>query len=273
MKKNFKIGIALGSGGAKGLVHIGVLQVLAENKIPISHVSGSSIGSVIGGLYALGISPYDLEKKSVSFGGKSKKDFLKLSINSKSIYDIKNIHDKLLILYGDKKFDDLKIPFYPVATDLITGDKIVFDSGKLIDAVEASSRIPVYFEPLEKNDSKLVDGGLISPIPIDVLKDKCDFVIAVPIITFNKKKLPNYKLKIANVLNRSLSIITNVVLKYELKASKPDFIIPMENLHEYGGFDFHKAKELIEIGRNTAIKFMPELKKKIREKEKKLNIK
>ena len=273
MKKNFKIGIALGSGGAKGLVHIGVLQVLAENKIPISHVSGSSIGSVIGGLYALGISPFNLEQKAINLGGTSKKNYLKFKLNSRSLYGVKSIHDKLIQLYDDKEFKDLKIPFFAIATDLITGEKVIFDSGKLIDAVEASSRIPVYFEPLEKNDSKLVDGGLISPIPVDVLKDKCDFVIAVPIIIFNKKKLPNYKLKIANVLNRSLSIITNVLLEYELKASKPDFIIPMINLHEYGGFDFHKAKELIEIGRNTAIKFMPELKKKIREKEKKLNIK
>jgi len=254
-----KIGIALGGGGAKGLAHIGVIEVLQKYGIQLDIIAGTSIGAIIGGLIALGYTPAELNAKANMFGAESKKEFLKRSLNSRALYSTKYVHSKLLKLYKDKKFSDLKIPFYALATDLIKGAKVVFDSGKLIDAVEASSRIPLYYPPKKIGKMVLVDGEITCPVPTGVLKGKCDFSISVPLPVYNKKVHPHYFLKMINTFDRSISILTDKLMKTELKCEQPDLIIDLKGIEKYSTFDFDNAEEIIEIGRRATEKVIKKL--------------
>jgi len=123
-----KIGIALGGGGAKGLAHIGVMEILQKYGIQVDIIAGTSMGAIIGGLIALGYKPAELKARANMLGAESKKKFMKRSINSRALYSTKYVRSRLFKLYEDKRFSDLKIPFYALATDLIKGEKVVFDS-------------------------------------------------------------------------------------------------------------------------------------------------
>jgi len=254
-----KIGIALGGGGAKGLAHIGVIEVLQKYGIQLDIIAGTSIGAIIGGLIALGYKPKELKAKANMLGAESKKEFLKRSINSRALYSTKYVHSKLFEIYGDKRFSDLKIPFYALATDLIKGEKVVLDSGKLIDAVEASSRIPLYYSPKKIGEMILVDGEITCPVPTGVLKGKCDFIISVPLPVYDKKVHHHHFLKMMNVLDRSISILIDKLMKTELNCEQPDLVINMDGLEKYSVFDFDYAEEIIEIGRKSTEKVIKEL--------------
>ncbi len=270
MTKRLRIGIALGSGGAKGLAHIGVLQVLEEYGVNIDCVSGSSMGAVVGGIYALGYTPDEIAlyvKKHKT----EKKKLFKLHPNQESLYDTKTIHRRLYHLFLDKRFSDTKKPFFALATDLIKGKKVIFHKGKLLDAVEASSRIPLYLSPKKIGKNIFVDGGVLCPVPTSVLKKRCDFVIAVPIPTYNKKKHPHHHLKALNVLDRSLSILIDKLMRIELQNEQPDFIIDLQNVSDYSSLDYEKAEEIIALGRKIALRAIKPLLRKIQKQDKKKN--
>ncbi|WP_251613177.1 patatin-like phospholipase family protein [Pumilibacter muris] len=174
-----KIGIALGSGGARGFCHIGVLQVLEENNIPIDCISGCSMGSIVGGCYCAGV---PLEKlKSVAE-----------KINQSVVLDINISYSKCGLvkgrravnvikpLIGEINIEECPIPFRATATDVRSGTLKVFDSGKVIDAMRASMSIPVAFHAVSSGNEILVDGGILERIPIDCCKEMgADVVIAV----------------------------------------------------------------------------------------------
>lgn len=265
-----KIGIALGSGGAKGLAHIGVIEVLQKYGIQLDIIAGTSIGAILGGLIALGYKPAELEARANMLGAESKKEFLKRSINSRALYSTEYIHSKLFKMYEDKRFSDLKIPFYALATDLIKGEKVVFNSGKLINAVEASSRIPIFYPPKKKGKMVLVDGAITCPVPTGVLKGKCDFIISVPLPVYNKKIPPHHFLKMMNTLDRSIAILTDKLMKTELNCEQPDLVIDLDDVEKYSTFDFNYAEEIIEIGRKSTEKVIKELLKKLNKKKSKI---
>lgn len=162
---SIKTGLALGSGGAKGLAHIGFLEVLNENNIKPDFVTGSSMGSFIGGLYALGID-FELVKEKID-------DFKLSQIFDFDILFFKNLsfarggRIKFLFksLMGEKTFDDCVIPYRCTAVDLLTGNPVVLDSGPLWKAILASCSIPSAFPPVEYNDMLLVDGGVYDRVP------------------------------------------------------------------------------------------------------------
>jgi len=259
-----KIGIALGGGGAKGLAHIGVIEVLQKYGIQPSVIAGTSIGAIIGGLFALGYSPEELKAKANMSGAESKNDFLKRSIDSRALYSAEYVHSKLFELYKNNQFGDLKIPFYALATDLIKGEKVILDSGKLLDAVEASSRIPLYYPPKKIGKMVLVDGEVTCPVPTGVLKGKCDFIISVPLPVYDKKVHPHHFLKMMNIFDRSISILIDKLMKTELKCEQPDLIINLDGVEKYSTFDFDHAEEIIEIGRKSTEKMMNELLLRLR---------
>ncbi len=169
-KKN-KVGLALGSGGAKGIAHIAVIEYLEEMNIPIHYISGSSIGSVIGAVYSAG----------------KLKEFKNAVLNLTK-KDVRSLFDPVLprsgLLRGadamnfigkfipkDLKIEDLKIPLSVVATDFLSGKAVIFDSGNLLDAVRASLSIPGIFVPVKFKDTFLIDGGVADPLPINVVRD------------------------------------------------------------------------------------------------------
>lgn len=180
-KGGLKIGLALGSGSARGLAHVGVIMALEAYNIPIDIIAGTSIGSVIGGLYASGATIRQLEEVALSIK-KSKTLFLIDPVFPHSGLISGDRIEKMLNQFGikDKTFDDLKIPFAAVATDVESGAEVILNQGKVIDAIRASISIPGIFTPVKYQDYYLVDGGVVDPVPVDVVKMMgADIIIAV----------------------------------------------------------------------------------------------
>jgi len=180
-KKGLKIGLALGSGSARGLAHVGVILALEAYNIPIDIIAGTSIGSVIGGLYASGATIRQLEEVALSIK-KSKTLFLIDPVFPHSGLISGDRIEKMLNQFAikDKTFDNLKIPFAAVATDVESGAEVILNQGKVIDAVRASISIPGIFTPVKYQDYYLVDGGVVDPVPVDVVQMMgADIIIAV----------------------------------------------------------------------------------------------
>ncbi len=188
-EKDKKVGLALGSGGARGIAHIGVLEVLEELGIPINFIAGTSIGSVVGALYAAGVPLKELKDYSLSLNKKKAMSLFEPALNFNGIFSGRKI---VLILkelgLDDISFSDLKIPFSAVATDLNTGKEVIINKGSVAMAVRASSAIPLVFAPVIYRDYYLVDGGVIDPVPVEVVKRMgADLVIAVRLSDYKDK--------------------------------------------------------------------------------------
>jgi len=171
-----KIGLALGGGAAKGISYIGVLKVLERNKIPIDYIAGTSIGSVIGGLYASGYKAQELEDLAIDLDWAHLFDFSELQ---NGLITGKNMEKKLRELLKGKQFKDLYTKFIATAVDIKTGQEILFNQGDVAKAIRASIAIPGVFAPLHLHRSILVDGGVVDPVPVKALKNKVDKIIAV----------------------------------------------------------------------------------------------
>ena len=175
-----KTGIALGSGGARGLSSIGVLLWLKENEVDIDYITGCSMGAIVGGFMASGHSPQHIKKLALEIDWVDVIKFLRLSFSAESIFDWSRISRFLRDKIGDKRIEELDKPFACVATDLNSGTEVVFRKGKLLTALSASSSIPGMFRPVEIMDRVLVDGELSNPVPVDVAFDLgADRVIGV----------------------------------------------------------------------------------------------
>jgi NTE family protein len=196
-----KIGLALGSGGARGLAHIGVIKALLENGIPIDMVAGSSAGSLIGGLF-------------LAFGSIQKVEAYALSLNFKDIVPLfadlgaatgiirgGKIGEYLDDVLLHKNIEDLALPFAAVATNLSTGEPVVFTKGNLSQVIRASSAIPAIFNAVEIENRRLIDGGCSSPVPVRTTKKLgADIVIAVNLDIYHTNEKPNvYDVSVAAV--------------------------------------------------------------------------
>lgn len=189
MKKS-KVGLALGSGSARGLAHLGVLKVLEKEKIPIDMIAGTSIGSLIGGAYASGMSLEEGERIAISMDWKQLGGLVDPVIPRSGFIEGNKVKAFIKILIKDKKIEELKIPFAAVATDIKTGEKVVIRHGSLVEAIRASASIPGIFTPVKRGNRFLVDGGLADPVPISVLKKMgADIIIAVNVITKPDKRI------------------------------------------------------------------------------------
>ncbi|PKP59418.1 hypothetical protein CVT91_06735 [Candidatus Atribacteria bacterium HGW-Atribacteria-1] len=180
-EKGLKFGLALGSGSARGMAHIGVIQVLEAYHIPIDMIAGTSIGSVVGSVYATGASVKQMKEAALAMK-RSKTISLMVPTLPYSGLISGNRAEEILnkIALKDKTFDDLEIPFAAVATDIKTGAKVILNQGSVIKAVRASISIPGIFTPVKYQDYYLVDGGLVDPVPVDVVeKMGADIIIAV----------------------------------------------------------------------------------------------
>lgn len=163
-----KIGIALGSGAARGLSQIGVLLWLKEQGIEISSVSGTSIGSVIGAAVSYGYTPEYLRDLALDIKWTDMVKVLRLSLKGQSFLEWKKIGRFIEEMFGDRKIEDLNIPFACVASDIDTGNEYVFRSGPVTEAIRASACIPAIFPPVEMNGIHLVDGAIVNPVPLNV---------------------------------------------------------------------------------------------------------
>ncbi len=188
MKK--KLGFALGSGGSRGVAHIGFLRAMEEKGIRPDYIVGCSMGSVVGAAYASG---FPLDKMEEAVKKLRLLDLIAPTGKRGGLFDTKKVRKLLEKYIGDITFSDLKIPFRAVAVDMITQRAIEFSEGSLLDAVIASSSIPSIFRPLEKDGMRLIDGGILERVPFLQVKDMgADVVVAVDVLgqRSTKEKCP-----------------------------------------------------------------------------------
>ena len=185
------LGLALGSGGSRGIAHIGFLQALEEAGIRPDYISGCSMGSVVGAAYAAGVSPQEMRKAACSLRFL---DLFDVTRKPGGILDTRKMRRLLARYIGDKTFSELNLPFSCVAVDMIRQEVIEFSSGSVLDAVVASSSIPSVFKPTEIDGMRLVDGGVLRRVPVEEVKEMgADVVIAVDVLGRKscKERCPN----------------------------------------------------------------------------------
>jgi NTE family protein len=184
-KEKPKVGLALSGGAVRGMSHIGILKVLEKENIPINFVAGTSIGALIGTIYASGVKIEKLEQIAKTTKWKKLVDF---TIPKTGFIAGKRIEDYIKKIIGNKNFEDLGIPLSIVATELNSGQKVVFNQGNLTKAIRASISMPGVFEPVVEDGSIFIDGGLVDPVPVDIVKEMgADIVITVD-LTINIEK-------------------------------------------------------------------------------------
>lgn len=287
-KEKLKVGLALGGGGARGLAHIGVLKVLERENIPIDLITGTSMGAIIGGVYALKKDISAIEKIAekyskisefnidFSFNEKEKKDkplflkkmsdFLKrgyilnLELRRKYINDGEGVKKIIKDLVGDKAFTDTKIPFTAVAADLVKGEKVIIRKGKLFDALLASASIPGMFPPVISDKKILVDGGIVDVVPIEAAQSLgASFVIGVNVSQTIKKRVEFDNA--VEIFFRSDSITSSELRKLQL--SFADVVITPK-VGRFHWSDFSKPEQCIREGEIAAQNVILELKQKIK---------
>lgn len=180
IQKRKRIGLALGGGAARGLAHIGVLQVFNEHRLPVDCVAGCSMGAVIGGIYCSGMDMYELEKTALSM---SERSIFDLGRPRKGVLKGKRAEELIDQLCGGKTFAQCSVPFCATATDLVTSSTVALTEGSLSRAIRASISIPGVFEPVDWDDMMLVDGGVTDRVPVDLCREKlgAQYVIAVDV--------------------------------------------------------------------------------------------
>lgn len=257
MSNIHQIGITLSGGGARGLAHIGVLKALEEHHIFPEIVSGVSAGSIIGALYAGGVSPEKLLKIAKS---SSMVAAFRPRLPFGGLTDLQYLREILAENIGVDDFSGLKKPLHVAVSNLNTGELEILTAGALYDAVCASSSIPLVFKPVEINGSRYVDGGLINNFPSEVLRDKCKFLIGVnvmPIIQLKNDEVDS----LVEIGTRSFELSIHSNTQPELKHC--DWIIEPEGLNEYHLFKFSEAEAIADLGYQTALKMIPDILKAI----------
>lgn len=179
-KKSSKdIGLALGGGSVRGLAHIGVLKVLEEEGIPVSYIAGTSIGAVIGGAYCSGLKATEIEEIALTTPFQDLMDF---TIPKKGLLIGRKIEKFMNKITREKSFKDLLIPFSVIATDLEKAEEVILTKGNVARAIRASIAIPPFFNPVLIGGHVLADGGLVDPVPVNVVKEMgADKVIAIDV--------------------------------------------------------------------------------------------
>jgi len=261
--KRPKIGLALGSVGSRGLAHIGVIKALEENNIPIDFIAGSSIGAMIGGFYAARLDIKEIEE-------------IALSINWRRIFSILfDPHLKQGLIGGEKlktfiknyingkKFEDCKIPFAAVATDLKTGEIVILNKGEMAQAIRASVSIPLVFKPVEREGRVLADGGLSAPVPVEIVRNMgADIVIAVNLDKHYCDE--EYKPGWYDIINDSLNI-----LRHHLALSNvanADMVINIDVGKNNYWYQFINGQDKILTGEKAVKEILPKLQEMICQK-------
>lgn len=273
MFKRKKVGLVLGSGGARGMAHIGVLKILEENDIHIDFISGTSIGALIGACYSAEPNIKKIEKDISSEPWRSIFDYNILP--NKGLIKGNKIKRWMDNNINGMEFKDLRIPLYVTAFDLISKREVIFSRGDVSKAVCASIAIPGIFVPVENNGMCLVDGGIIDPIPSEILsKVGADIIIAVNVNTTNervpllnevavkerrKKNFPN----ILQVISESTRKQSSKLSEHDLKDSNIDLVIDVK-LENIGTLDFNKFKIAIEAGEKATRENLHKIKKLVK---------
>lgn len=250
------VGLALGGGASKGFAHIGVIKVLKANNIPVHLVTGTSAGSIVGSLYAGGMSPDRLELEAEILG---KTDLVDLTLSTTGFIRGQKLQNYINRKVGNRPLQDLPLKFAAVATDLESGKMVAFNRGNTGQAVRASVSIPNVFQPAVIGGRRYVDGGLSAPVPVSAAKNMgANLVIAVDI---SAKPAKLSEAGFFSYLDQSLNIMSTAALQNEL--AKADIIIKpqVQHLGAVGGFD--QKTQAVKLGEQAALAALPEIKRKL----------
>lgn len=294
VKKLGKIGLGLSGGAAKGLGHIGALKALEEAGVRPAVIAGTSAGSIIGGMYAAGIGTGELEEIALSMNRTRFRRLLDLTWARGSMVAGHKVEEFLRGILGDKRIEDLSIPFIATAVDIKTGRGFYFTEGPLVDAIRASISIPGVFEPVRANDCLLVDGGVRKNLPLSVLENY-DINTLIGVDVFPKQHLdPSWKtarierdekevkkdpfwariwdritgeeeetemkpeaVSLTTLLTQIFMIVATQISQYEIDYANPDFLISLD-MSDIALWEFWRGEKAIEIGYRQAKKTLGE---------------
>ncbi|HCF49495.1 MAG TPA: esterase [Syntrophomonas sp.] len=245
MAQSPRIALVLGAGSARGLAHIGVLQVLTENRIPFDFIVGSSMGALVGGLYACGT---DLVMLGKMIDSMDLRVFFDVHLPRLGFIAGKKMDSLLTLLTKKKSFEETRLPIQMIATDLLTGDSVILESGPVAEAIRASISIPGVFYPVKKEDMILVDGAVSNRLPIEVARSRgADIIIAVDVMFGGGKEI--------NIKNTLDVIITSLDIMQRSQFDQVKELTDVLIQPRVGCFSpraFDKAAQIIDLGRQAA---------------------
>ncbi|MDM8527707.1 patatin-like phospholipase family protein [Anaerolineales bacterium HSG24] len=273
-----KIALVLGGGGSRGIAHLGVLEVLVRENIPIDFIVGTSMGSIVGGLFALGHAPADIADGMRQLARNS----IIRSLTTRARY--RRIHGYLTQYINEQTFADLNIPMVAMAVDMVDGEEVILRDGPLLPALLASSAVPGAFPPVRYRGMQLADGGVIDSVATHVAyQEQVDKIIAVdvypplntktpwidPVAAITGVQLPGNILGAGNDDNRipstpasiwrSIRIMTYHLHKQRLKNHPPDILL-RPSVDNYGSLDFKDVEGPRQAGFDEAERCLTELK-------------
>lgn len=241
-----KVALVLSMGGARGIAHIGVIEELLQQGFEITSIAGSSMGALVGAMYASG--QMEVCKEWLYSWDKYKMwKLADISLSREGLVKGNRFIKELKKKIPNIDIEDLPIPYVALATDIAHRKEIVFDKGNLHDAVRASISIPLIFHPLQQDGMILMDGGIMNPIPLKYAKRiKGDILIAVDV---NSQIKPSKRMTInpRTIYMESSLLKLQQLARYELLETPPDLLI-QTSVDDYGILDFYKAKELVKQG-------------------------
>ncbi|KQL40313.1 esterase [Bacillus sp. FJAT-25509] len=250
-----KIGLALGSGGARGFAHVGVISVLKKHNISIDLIAGSSIGALVAVLYGAGADVDRLYKIAKVFQSKYYIDYV---VPKMGLISGNRVKELIKVLSFGRKLEELDLPVSVIATDLLTGEKIVFQKGDIATAVRASISIPGIFVPETWNGRLLVDGGVIDRIPVSVVKEMgADFIIGVDASPI---QVSGEVSTIYDVIMQSIEIMQHELVRNREIASN---VMIRPKLDHVNSRNFTNLENVIKIGEEATEKLIPEILEKI----------
>lgn len=255
-------GLALWWGGARWYAHIGAIQYFQEHTIVIDEVSGTSMGALIGAMYASGISPQVMQHilSQVSYG-----KLFDGSIDT-GIFGGKKLTLWLESIFGKSNIEDCTIPLKIVACDVQTGEKFIFSQWSIVDAVRASVAFPGLLSPLMIAEKYLMDGWIVDNLPIDLLENKN--VIAISVVdtmyesiekkqTFRGIPIPELAItKAQRILNNSINIMMQRMEDLTIQASNKQLVLIRPEMHDYSMFDIDKLADIVQVGYDEAAKVL-----------------
>lgn len=260
-----KIGLVLSGGGARGFAQIGALKVLKSNGIRFDSIAGCSVGALIGACYAYDEDPEKIEKLMLKI--QSSKNIYDYSFSTKGLIKGNKLQQYISEYFKDGKdtrFKDLKIPLFINATDIVNGEEIVFSEGLLIPAVMASLSYPGFFTTRKVDDKICVDGGVINPLPLDLLENM-DYLVMVDVSEENKDITEDSNLK--DVIIQSTLIMQKTLVENKLKTCKIKYSIIRPRITNISVLSFKQSPNLISKGEQEAENIIEKIKKDISELE------
>ena len=250
------VALALGGGASKGFAHIGIIKVLKENNIPVKVVTGTSAGSIVGSLYASGMSPDRLELEAEILG---KTDLVDLTLSSSGFIKGEKLQNYINYKVGNRSIQQFPIKFAAVATDFESGKAVAFNRGNVGQAVRASASIPNVFQPTVIGGRRYVDGGLSQPVPVSAAKKQgANFIIAVDI---SARPVKNVNKSFFSYLDQTFNVMSIPLLQHELGQANVVIKPQVLEMGSIGGFD--QKRRAIQLGEEAARAALPEIKRKL----------